>query len=135
MHIQLNTDTHITESDALAEQVEKILSRELKHRRQDITRVEVHLSDVNSHRGGSHDKRCLLEARITGLQPITAEERADTIERAIIGAAERLSRAVENTIGKAAHSRTSHESIKSLDQSDEVLDQSDDVLDQDADES
>lgn len=126
MHIQLNTDSHITGTDARAEQVETILLRELKHRKQEITRVEVHLSDVNSHRSGSHDKRCVLEARVTGLQPITAEDRADTIERAVIAAAARLGRAIDNAVGKAARSRTNHESIKSLDQGDGAVVQGDD---------
>lgn len=114
MQIQLNTDSHIKASETLTEQVEKILSRELKYRREHISRVEVHLSDLNSHKSGAKDKRCLLEARVTGLSPIAAEDRADTIERAVIGAAERLARAIGNAVGKAGH--TTNESIKKIDQ-------------------
>lgn len=119
MHIQMNSDSSLAVTDALTEQVESILTRELKHHKQDISRVEVHLSDVNSDRGGSDDKRCLLEARLAGMQPITAEDRAGTIELAINNAAERLGRAVDNAVGKAAHSHTRNDSIKTLDQQDD----------------
>jgi hypothetical protein len=30
--------------------------------------VEVHLSDENGKKGGSHDKRCMMEARLEGHQ-------------------------------------------------------------------
>jgi hypothetical protein len=35
-----------------------------------ITRIEVKFSDENSDRDSENDKRCVLEARLKGLQPL-----------------------------------------------------------------
>ena len=47
-----------------------------------ITRVELHLSDVNGDRGGN-DKRCVIEVRPNGLDPVVTTEQADTIDKAV----------------------------------------------------
>lgn len=67
MQIQINTDSHIDNSTALRERVEEIVNHELKHQRQHLTRVELHLSDLNSTKSGADDKRCLIEGRPAGL--------------------------------------------------------------------
>lgn len=119
MQIQLNTDKHIPHTADRQEQVEKILKQQLKHLAHNLTRVEVHLSDVNSGRGGADDKRCLIEARPAGLQPITAEHRADTIDLALSGAAGQLARALERTLAKAHASEKKHDTIRHLGASDD----------------
>jgi hypothetical protein len=65
-----------------------------------ITRVEVHLSDENSQKGGDEDKRCLLEARLAGLQPMAVSHQAATLPQAIDGAATKLAKALESTLGR-----------------------------------
>jgi ribosome-associated translation inhibitor RaiA len=66
-----------------------------------ITRVEVHLSDQNSDKKfGAEDKRCLLEARLAGLQPISASYQAATLEQAVEGAVEKLKRSLDSTLGR-----------------------------------
>lgn len=55
-----------------------------------LTRVEAHLHDDNSLKHGPADKRCLLEARPRGMDPITAEDRSDDIYTAVSGAARKL---------------------------------------------
>jgi hypothetical protein len=59
MKIQINTDNHIEGSEELAEQAEATVESTLGHLAEHITRVEVHLSDENSDKGGAHDKRCV----------------------------------------------------------------------------
>jgi hypothetical protein len=44
-----------------------------------ITRIEVKFSDENSDRDSENDKRCVLEARLKGLQPLVVSH-ADTVE-------------------------------------------------------
>ena len=48
-----------------------------------ITRIEVHLSDENSLKGGDHDKRCMLEARIAGMQPLAVTHLAESLVAAV----------------------------------------------------
>lgn len=106
MQIQLNSDNHITGSPALQQSVETILEQSLKHLSSDLTRVEVHLNDENATKGGSTDKRCMLEARVNGLQPVTVEHKAPTMDQAVRGAADQLARALKNTLDKKRDKRT-----------------------------
>ena len=102
MIIQLNTDKHIVGSPALAAQVESKLTDGLKRFTSRMTRVEVHLSDLNSSGSGPDDKRCVLEARVTdsGMAPVSANHQASTVALAVDGAAEKLSRALSSAFGK-----------------------------------
>lgn len=69
MLIQINTDDNINQSDAQPEQTEATVRDVLERFADQVTRVEVHLSDENSGKeSGNADMRCLLEARLEGLQ-------------------------------------------------------------------
>ena len=100
MKIQINTDNNITGSEELSEQAEATVDSTLGHLAEHITRVEVHLSDVNSGKGGAHDKRCMMEARLEGHQPIAVSDEAESIGQAIDGAAEKLKRSLDHTLGR-----------------------------------
>ena len=83
MKIQVNTDAHIAGHEALVEGVNRTVSHVL-HRFQDhVTRVEVHLSDQNGHKSGPPDKRCVMEARLEGRQPVAATEIAGSQDQAV----------------------------------------------------
>jgi len=45
----------------------------------------VHLSDENGDKTGGNDKRCLMEARLEGRQPIAITHESETIDEAIEG--------------------------------------------------
>ena len=100
MQIQINTDHNIGGHQALTASVsgsvESALSRFSGH----ITRVEVHLSDENGRKGGQSDKRCMMEARLESRQPIAVTHQATTLDQAIDGAADKLIRLIENTLGR-----------------------------------
>jgi len=101
MQIQINTDSNIEGSNRLAQQVEAVVKEALDRFSAQITRVEVHLSDENSDKKfGTDDKRCLLEARLAGLQPISVKHHASTLEQAVDGAVERLKRSLDSTLGR-----------------------------------
>lgn len=100
MKIQLNTDAHINGTDALSAQVEAILQQALGRFSEHITRVEVHLNDENGDKNGPRDQRCMLEARLQGRQPVAVTEHAATREQAVRGAAQKLTRLLQSTLGK-----------------------------------
>src|SRR5690606_41882326 len=100
MLIQVNTDRNIEGSAALAERVEAALREALGRFSGRITRIEVHLSDHNSDKGGADDKRCLLEARLAGLKPIAVSHEAATIHQAVDGATRQLARSLDSTLGR-----------------------------------
>lgn len=102
MQVQVNTDNHIAGTEQLAHWVEAEVTSALERFSDHITRVEVHLSDVNSDKAGASDKRCVMEARVAGLQPIAVSHQGEALEQAIDGASEKLIRALEHTLGRLA---------------------------------
>jgi hypothetical protein len=101
MLIQINTDSNIEGDEALAKRAEALLRGTLEHFGEQLTRVEVHLSDQSSDtKSGNDDKRCLLEARLAGLQPIAVSHQAATLEQAIVGAAEKLEHSLDSVLGR-----------------------------------
>ena len=100
MQIQVNSDNHIESSIRLEEWVRTTIESTLERYEEDLTRIEVHLRDENGDKPGPHDKRCQLEARPKGHQPISVTHKADTLELAIDGAAEKLEHALEHLFGK-----------------------------------
>lgn len=102
MIIQVNTDSSIEGNEALTAHVEAAVEKALGRFDEKITRVEVHLHDENAHKPGDHDKRCLLEVRIAGLQPLAVTEHADTTAKAVSGACEKMKSLVESTLGRLA---------------------------------
>lgn len=101
MQVQINTDSNIEGHDELRRQVEAVVRDALARFSERITRVEVHLSDENSaEKSGGDDMRCLLEARLAGLRPTAVSHQAETLEQAVDGAAEKLKRSLESTLGR-----------------------------------
>lgn len=102
MQVLVNSDNHIVGSESVTQRVETIVEGTLQRFENRITRVEVHLNDVNSDKPGKDDKRCMMEARIGGLKPIAVTAHAATLVDAIDAAAEKLERAIEHTLGRIA---------------------------------
>jgi ribosome-associated translation inhibitor RaiA len=109
MQVQLNTDKNIHGDDTLAAWVETELKDKLVRFRDQITRIEVHLSDTSGPRNGDQDKRCKLEARLAGRQPVLVSHDAGKTGDAVRGAIEKLQRALDTTVGRLrdAHGRDS----------------------------
>ncbi|AXG73486.1 HPF/RaiA family ribosome-associated protein [Flavobacterium arcticum] len=100
MLVQINTDNNIEGHHRLEEYFTTQLQTSLKKYEEKITRLEVHLGDENSTKGGENDKRCSIEARIAGLKPIGVVNHANTIEKAVAGATDKIKSALEHTFGK-----------------------------------
>ncbi|HRX84588.1 MAG TPA: HPF/RaiA family ribosome-associated protein [Phycisphaerae bacterium] len=103
MQIQVRTDNHIQGSEALTRHVETEVTQSLHRFGRQITRVEVHLTDTNSHKSGDADKRCVVEARLAGLQPIAVNDNAPTVHQAVSGAIGKIERLLDHTLGRLAH--------------------------------
>jgi|tagenome__1003787_1003787.scaffolds.fasta_scaffold20844034_2 DNA-directed RNA polymerase specialized sigma24 family protein/ribosome-associated translation inhibitor RaiA len=101
MQIQVNTDSHIVGTAKLTGEVEAVVGQALARYGDRITRVEVFLSDENSsQKFGDSDKRCVLEARLGGLQPITVSHKGSTLDQAVDGAADKLEKTLKRTLGR-----------------------------------
>ncbi len=105
MQIQVHSDNHIEGSARLAEWVSSNVSSKLERFDDDLTRVVVHLNDENGIKAGAHDKRCQIEARPKGQQPISVTHKAESLEFAVDGALEKLSHALNHQFGKLRSKR------------------------------
>jgi ribosome-associated translation inhibitor RaiA len=85
MKVQFNTDKTIEWDERHDEHFSALINEELNRFGNNITRVEVHLSDENGSKEGVNDIRSLIEVRIEGRQPIAVSNQADTIQRSIDG--------------------------------------------------
>ena len=65
-----------------------------------LTRVEVHIADENAGKAGSADKRCMMEARASGLTPLSVTHHAATIDEACSGALRKLRGLLDGRLGK-----------------------------------
>ena len=101
MKIQFNTDSNITESKELRDSLIALISEGLSRFSEHITRLGVHLSDENSLKEGLNDKRCLLEARLEGRQPIAVKNQANNLENAVTGAVDKLKSSLDTKIGRS----------------------------------
>jgi hypothetical protein len=95
MTIQFNTDKNIEGNEKMEAFINTSITDELTRFKDGITRIEVHLSDENGSKTGQHDKRCMLEARLENRQPIAVTKHAETIERALFEAIEKLKALME----------------------------------------
>lgn len=102
MKIQVNTDSNIEGREALVDHVTSTVQHVLKRFEEQVTRVEVHLSDQNGDKSGQRDKRCLMEARLEGRQPVAATDDAPTTDQAVRGAADKLLRLLDTQLGRVS---------------------------------
>jgi ribosome-associated translation inhibitor RaiA len=101
VRIQVYTDNHTAGSAELINQVKAVVLGALDRFGDRITRVEVHLADQDSSQKFSdRDKRCLIEARLAGRQPIAVSHQGATLQQALDGAADKLQKALKRTLGR-----------------------------------
>lgn len=99
MQIQVNTGRNIEGDDELIQEIEESVTGSLERFAKQVTRIEIHLSDVNAEKGG-RDIRCVMEARAAGFDPLAVDALARDVQRAVGGATGKLKRALETQQGK-----------------------------------
>lgn len=100
MQIQVSTNSSVEGSEQLTGEIESTVSSKLSRFADQITRVEVHLTDENADKSGGGDKRCTMEARVGGQQPMAVSHNASSLEEAYGGAVNKLSNLLNSQLGK-----------------------------------
>ena len=98
MLIQINTDHNIEGSEAMNTHFTETLNDMLSRFDEHITRLEVHLKDVNGSKDVGNDKHCALEARLKGLNPMIVTAEASEVHRAVKAAGEKLKVLLDKTL-------------------------------------
>ncbi len=100
MTIQLNSDKNLDIHEDFEDTLKQMITTGLAHVSDHITRIEVHLSDQNGAKAGIDDKRCVLEARQEGKQPIAVSADGNTHEQSLKAAIQKLKVSLETIIGR-----------------------------------
>ena len=105
MKILVNSNNKFEVDRALSSAVESEVERAIGRFGERLTRVEVHLSDENGAKAGTRDKRCVIETRPAGMQPVSVTDDAATVLEAATGAAHKMKRLLDSTFGKIDEKR------------------------------
>jgi hypothetical protein len=99
--VLVNTSNDVENKDSLQRWASEYLNEHLARYDQDLTSIEVQMTDENhAARGGGVDKRCMLEARVTGRSPVAVTQFAEDQNVAFRGATEKLAHALDHAFGK-----------------------------------
>jgi len=99
MQVQVNSN-QVTAGVGLHDWVGSAVEDALERFDDLLTRVEVHVSDENAEKSGAQDKRCQIEARPKGHTPVSVTHKAESLDQAVQGAAEKMSHALEHLMGR-----------------------------------
>jgi hypothetical protein len=106
MLVLAKTDPNIGNSADLTTRIATAVEIALNHRREHITRVEVHVTDETADpMDGVNQLRCAIEARLEHRQPIAVVHRAASVDDAVYGAAGRLVRMLDYVLGRTDGNR------------------------------
>lgn len=113
MQVQVNTSNGVENKDTLERWADEHLNDALSRFKQEITRIEVQLSDENGGKGGASQTRCMMEARLNGHEPLAVNHYADNQDLAFRGATQKLERLLDHTLGKLdRHEHRARETIR-----------------------
>lgn len=110
MQVNIHTDNTIEQHQGLDQRVDEVVRAAVGRFGEHITRVEVHLSNENSQKQAEGGNRCMMEARITGYQPVVVTNHDVNLHLAISGAGAKLQRAIDSALGRL-HDKNLHESL------------------------
>ena len=100
MTIQINTDKNLTIHAEYQSQIEEQVTTALARFSDYISSVQVHLSDENGSKDGLNDKKCVLEAHISGKSAAIGTNFGETYDLALTGALAKLKSALTTIDGK-----------------------------------
>lgn len=99
MDVLINTANNVAGPEGLKKVLEETVRSRLSRFEGRLTRVEVHVGD-ETERKDFGDKRCLVEARPAGRDPVSVTDHADSVEQATSRALAKLVTALERDFGK-----------------------------------
>jgi len=105
MQFQFNSDSSVMGTANVAERIETMVREKLSRFEDKLTRVEVHVTDVNGSKHGADDKHCTIEARPRQGRAIGVTGKADAVDDAARRAANTLAQRLERVFGKSEKHR------------------------------
>lgn len=99
MQIEVSTGNQLDVSPEFPGYVDATVGDTLGRFDDRITRVLVHFGDENStSKAGDNDKRCTVEVRVNGLDPIAVTSNAGGLEQALDSALDKMVKTLDRTL-------------------------------------
>jgi hypothetical protein len=100
MQVQVNCGDGLSAKETLEAWATGFLNESTARFADELTRVEVQLTDEAKGKHSGQDMHCMLEGRLTGHTPIAVHHNAENMDEAIRGATRKLINALEHKFGK-----------------------------------
>ncbi len=100
MEIKINTDNNVEGKQSLKTYMQDLITSDLGRFDSYVTRMEVHLSDENGNKKGPKDKKCVIECRMKGADPIAVTSQEDNIHKAVDAAIDKMKAKLTTRIGR-----------------------------------
>lgn len=100
MQINVNTDRTIERHQGLDQHVEEVVRNAVGRFDPHVNRVDVHLSNENKEKHADGGNGCMMEALVTGYQPVVVHAHAIDLHQAIHDASAKLVRALDSALGR-----------------------------------
>lgn len=91
----------IERTDAIESRIHTEIESALSRFADRLTRIEVHVGDHNGGKKGPNDKRCMMEGRPAGSQPVAVKAEGDDLYAVIADATSKLERVLARRFEKA----------------------------------
>jgi ribosome-associated translation inhibitor RaiA len=101
MEININTDNTIDRHQGLDEHVREAVESSIS-RFEQVRRVDVHLSNQNGQKHEDGDNYCMMEARVSGYEPVVVHAHAENLHLSISSAVNKLKRSLDSALGRLA---------------------------------
>jgi len=100
MKILIETDNNISGTEEMKEPLKEAIANAFDRFSDHLTRIEVKISDKNGDKNSDNDKRCVLEVRLKGMQPIVVTSHGDSVENAVDEAIDKMKTSLDKVIGR-----------------------------------
>lgn len=100
MEILINTDNNIDGTAEMIAYFKTNIENDLDRFSEHLTRIEVKISDENGDKSVGNDKRCVMEARLRGMDPIAVTSHESTVKKAVKEASNKMKTSLTSTMGK-----------------------------------
>lgn len=105
MQVKVNTSNGLENKESLERWADAEIRQNLHRFGDDVTRVEIYLSNENHDASRGGDKRCLMEARLAHHAPLVATQHAADMDAAFRGASDKLRRLLDSKLGRQGDHR------------------------------
>lgn len=100
MQIQVHSNHTVQTPSSLEDWVRRELGQALNRFSDELTGLEVHLEDIDASRTSADHKRCTLQARLRGHEPVAVQHAGKRLDEALHGACDKLLRSLDRALAR-----------------------------------